>query len=108
MRERIRYTLHALERMAQRGISREEVEKCIRSPDGLIRGEVVRALKDMGVKVLVVVYRVEDERILVITAFKSSKRESTRRILPDDYQIHRHWNFPRNDFVKDSRSTVRI
>ncbi len=75
MRERIRYTLHALERMAQRGISNEEVEKCIGSPDSLIRREVVRAVKDMGDKVLVVVYRLEDDYTLVITAFKSSKKE---------------------------------
>lgn len=75
MRERIRYTLHVLERMAQRGIRKEEVEKCIRSPDSLIRGEVVRAVKDMGDKVLVVAYRLEDDYVLVITTFKSSKKE---------------------------------
>ncbi len=75
MRDRIRYTLHALERMAQRGISKEEVEGCIKSPDQAIRGEVVRAIKDIGDKALVVVYRLEGDYALVITAFKSSKRE---------------------------------
>ncbi len=30
---KIRYTLHAVERMKQRGISREEVEDCLSNPD---------------------------------------------------------------------------
>ncbi len=81
---KIRYTLHALERMAQRGISKEEVEKCIISPDSLIKGEVVRAVKDTGDKVLVVVYRMEDDHALVITTFKSPKKEKYLDF-PDDY-----------------------
>ena len=32
-----RYTIHALERMRRRGISREEVEACITNPDKILR-----------------------------------------------------------------------
>ncbi len=45
-----------MERMAQRRINKEEVKECIESPDSLIRGEVIRAVKDMGDEVLVVLF----------------------------------------------------
>ncbi len=72
---KVKYTLHALERMFQRGISKEEVEACIKSPDNSIRGEVIKSVRDVGDKVLVVVYRLERNYALVITAFKSSRKE---------------------------------
>ncbi len=54
---------------------KEEVEACIKSPDNSIRGEVIKSVRDIGDKVLVVVYRLERNYALVITAFKSSRKE---------------------------------
>ncbi len=71
----IRYTLHTLERMRQRGIERSLVEDCLRNPDkeeGL-GDNVHRCIKKINRKVIVVIYKREHSTIVVITAYLSSK-----------------------------------
>ncbi len=69
----LRFTLHAVQRMIERGISRDMVERCLDNPDKRIQNEELRAVKKINEKVLVVIYRVEKGDRLVITAFISSK-----------------------------------
>jgi len=55
---KIRYTLHALERMRQRDISRELVEECIRNPDRDEKLEYARkCVKKLNNRVLIVIYK---------------------------------------------------
>ena len=76
---KIRYTLHALERMKQRGIDKELVEECLENPDRILFEEDThKCVKKIGDKVLVAIYRKNDDSILVITAFLSTK---TRKYL---------------------------
>lgn len=76
---RIRYTLHAPERMKQRGISRELVEECLRHPDKVDPlNDVYRCIKKLDEEVLVLIYREYGNTTLVTTAFISSK---TRKYL---------------------------
>ncbi len=68
------FTLHALERMRKRGITKSEVYSCIKNPDKIeALNDTVRAVKRIDNKVLVVIYRHEGGSVLVITAYKSSK-----------------------------------
>jgi len=69
----IRFTLHAIQRMKERRISKDIVEQCLDNPDKLIQGEEMRAVKKINEKVLVVIYKVEKADKLVITAFVSSR-----------------------------------
>ena len=72
---KIRYTLHALERMKQRGIDKELVEECLENPDRtLLKEDTYRCIKKIDDKVLVVIYRKNNNTILVITAFVSTKK----------------------------------
>jgi len=68
-----RYTFHAMERMRQRGISREEVEACLNDPDRIIEDEEYKCVKKPNDKALIVVYRMEAGAITVITAYYTSK-----------------------------------
>ena len=70
---KIRYTLHAIERMRQRGISREEVKVCLNNPDKIIEGKESKCVKKLNNKALIVVYRMEADAIIVITAYRTSK-----------------------------------
>ena len=70
---KIRYTLHAIERMKQRGISREEIETCLNNPDKIIEGKESKCVKKLGDKALIVIYRMEADTIIVITAYRTSK-----------------------------------
>jgi hypothetical protein len=71
---KIRYTLHALERMKQRGIDKELVEECLENPDRtLLKEDTYRCIKKINDRVLVVIFRKNDDTILVITAFVSTK-----------------------------------
>ncbi len=71
---RIIYSLHALERMRQRGIDKKLVSLCIQNPDKdeVLEG-VRRCIKRIDNKVIIVVYRREDDKFIVITAYLSSK-----------------------------------
>ncbi len=70
---KIRYTLHAIERMKQRGISREEVETCLNNPDKIIKDKESKYIKKLNDKALIVVFRMEADVIIVITAYRASK-----------------------------------
>ena len=71
----IHYTLHALERMHQRGIERGLVEECLGNPDKKegLSSNIYRCIKRIDGKVIVVVYKREYNTIVVITAYVSSK-----------------------------------
>ena len=71
---KIRYTLHALERMKQRGIDKELVEECLENPDRtLLEEDTYKCIKKINDRVLVVIYRKNADSILIITAFVSTK-----------------------------------
>jgi hypothetical protein len=71
---KIRYTLHALERMRQRGIEKNLVEQCLDNPD---KDEDIegarRCIKRIGNRALVVVYKSVNNTLMVITAYIMSK-----------------------------------
>ena len=72
---KIRYTLHALERLRQRGIKRELVEHCLKSPD---KDEEINDLrrctkKKLNNRVIVVVYKQVNDTLIVITAYITIK-----------------------------------
>jgi len=71
---RIRYTLHALERMRQRGIEKKLVEQCLGAPDKDEEIEDVRrCVKRLGDRVLVVIYKPVNDTLIVITAYMTTK-----------------------------------
>jgi len=71
---KIIYSLHALERMRQRGISKELIVLCIQNPDKSEElEEVYRCIKKIDNKVIVVVYRRENDKFMVVTAYLCSK-----------------------------------
>jgi len=60
--------------MKKRGISKSEVLSCIRSPDKIEKlNDLMRSIKKINEKVLVVIHRVEDKNIIIITLYRSSK-----------------------------------
>ena len=72
---KIRYTLHALERMRQRGIEKSLIEKCLRNPDkeeGL-GDDIYNCVRRINRKVLIVIYKRVDDATVIITAYISSK-----------------------------------
>ncbi|MEB3755899.1 MAG: DUF4258 domain-containing protein [Desulfurococcales archaeon] len=74
---KIHYTFHAIERMRQRDINREEIETCLNNPDKTIEDKefkcINKCIKRLNDKALVVVYRMETDTIIVITAYRTSK-----------------------------------
>ena len=75
---KLRVTRHAAERMRERGITLEEVQVCIEEPDYLEESRgALRCWKRTGDKYLVVVYRVEGIEVIVITAYRTSKKPPT-------------------------------
>ncbi|MCE4606782.1 MAG: DUF4258 domain-containing protein [Desulfurococcales archaeon] len=70
---KIRYTLHAIERIRQRGISREQIEACLNNPDKTVKDEEFKCVKKLNDKAVIVVYRMETDAIIVITAYRTSK-----------------------------------
>ena len=71
---RIIYSLHALERMRQRGIGKELIVLCIQKPDKSEELEgVYRCVKKIDNKVIIVIYRRENDKFTVVTAYLSSK-----------------------------------
>ncbi|WP_048150730.1 DUF4258 domain-containing protein [Palaeococcus ferrophilus] len=71
----IKYIPHALERMRERGIRRELIEEAIESPDSVTEGYLGRkvAQKRLNGKVIRVIYEEEDEDVVVVTAYVTSK-----------------------------------
>ena len=71
---KIVYSLHALERIRQRGIDKKLIVLCIQKPDKSEElEEAYRSIKKIDNKVVVVIYRREDDKVVVITAYISSK-----------------------------------
>ena len=71
---KIVYSLHALERIRQRGIDKKLIVLCIQKPDKSEElEEAYRSIKKIDNKVVVVIYRREDNKVIVITAYISSK-----------------------------------
>jgi len=69
------FTMHALERMKQRKISRDEVLSCVEKPDKISKlNDLYRAVKGEDDKVLVVIYRKSNYEDIIITAYRSSKK----------------------------------
>jgi len=72
---KIVFTLHALERIKTRCINRSEIVLCITNPDKVDRLDgITRAIKKRDGEVLLVFYRLENSDMVVITAYRSSKR----------------------------------
>jgi len=71
----IKYIPHALERMKERGISRELVEEALQSPDDTTEGYIGRkvAQKRIDGKLIRVIYEEIENDIVVITAYVTSK-----------------------------------
>ncbi|MGC8933290.1 MAG: hypothetical protein C0200_00070 [Thermoproteota archaeon] len=60
--------------MKVRGIDRAEVVSCITNPDKIEKlDETFRAVKKADNKVLVVLCRMENAKMIIITAYSSSK-----------------------------------
>ena len=78
---KVEFIEHALERMKERSITEEEVIKAISEPDYVGKGyggrEVAQKLIDG--KLLRVVYKRHGDKIIVITAYKTSKVEKYLR-----------------------------
>ncbi len=71
---RIIYSLHALERMRQRGIDKKLVTLCIQDPDRSEKiEEVYRCIKKIDNKVIITIYKQENDKFIVITAYLSSR-----------------------------------
>jgi len=68
--------------MKKRGISKSEVLSCIRFPDKIEKlNDLMRSIKKINEKVLVVIHRVENKNIIIITLYRSSK---TSKYLTND------------------------
>ncbi len=59
--------------MRQRGISREEIEACLNNPDKIIENNESKCVKKLNDKALIVVYKLEADTVIVITAYHTSK-----------------------------------
>ncbi len=75
------YIQHALERLEERGISAKMVEEVIRDPDNVNYGAKGRkiAQKLIDEKLLRVIYDEEEYKIVVISAYVTSKVEKYSR-----------------------------
>ena len=71
----VKYIPHALERMNERGISRELVEEVLQSPDSINDGYLGRKVtqKRINGRLIRVVYETVDNDVVVITAYVTSK-----------------------------------
>ncbi|MDW7977973.1 MAG: DUF4258 domain-containing protein [Candidatus Caldarchaeum sp.] len=70
------YTVHGLRRIEERKISRKTVENALANPDKKIQHQsITKAIKRINNKVIVVVYKIAENKPIVITAFISSKTE---------------------------------
>ena len=74
---KFKFTKHSLERAKQRGISIQEIFITLESPDCLKNSVCNRKkfIKKFKNKFLIVVVEEKDDYLLVITVFKTSKKE---------------------------------
>jgi hypothetical protein len=71
----VNFTPHAQEQMAARGITEEEVVETIVSPDQACVGREGRIIaeRDLGTRILRVIYNVGEDEAVVITAMPIRK-----------------------------------
>ncbi len=68
------YSFHAIERMRQRGVSKKLVSLCLQDPDKSEEFEdVCRCVKKIDDKVVIVIYKRENNKLIILTAYLSSK-----------------------------------
>ncbi len=71
---RMVFSLHALERMRQGGIDRELVVLCIQNLDKSEELEGVRrCVKRINNRVIIVIYKRENDKFIVVITYLSSK-----------------------------------
>jgi len=70
------FTIHALERIKSRRISKDDVISCIENPDRTLKlNGILRTVKREDNKVLVVICRKSNSNVIVITAYRSTKKK---------------------------------
>ena len=70
------YTKHAVERIKLRKINKKDVENAIAKPSKIIdKNDIKICQKPLGNKILRVVYRLQDNTYIVITAYLTTKRK---------------------------------
>ncbi|MEM1575723.1 MAG: DUF4258 domain-containing protein [Nitrososphaerota archaeon] len=75
---KIIYTVHALKRIRirERNLSKDIIKECIENPLKLIsENNIKRVIRKMNNKLFVVIYKIENEKFIVITAYIISKIE---------------------------------
>ena len=76
MNEKFVYTKHAEERIKMRNIKKKDVEQCIINMETVEkRNEVTIAQKTINEKILRVVYRIEDNAYIIITAYLTTRKK---------------------------------
>ncbi len=71
----IRYTNHALQRLKDRGIRKDEVKRALMYPDAIIDKDdnsVVKKIRDNG-HLLLVIFRESENTTIIITVIDTSK-----------------------------------
>ena len=69
----INYSAHSLERIRERELSKEKVEIVISNPDSLVQiEELKKALSNLMISVVVVVYEEINNIPFIITAYRST------------------------------------
>lgn len=77
---KIIYTIHALKRLRERKFSKNTIKECIENPLKIISEDnIKRVIKKLNDKLLIVVYKIENETFIVITAYTTSKVEKYLR-----------------------------
>ena len=74
---RFKFTRHSLERAKQRGISIDEIKLALEYPD-CIRNSIIgrkKYIKKLNRKFLIVIVEEKESYFLIITVFKTSKKE---------------------------------
>lgn len=71
----IKFTRHALERIKKRKIAIKEIKACIKQPNNIVKDKYSNfiAQKKVNNYLLRVFFRRENAKIIVITAYKTSK-----------------------------------
>lgn len=73
----LHFTRHVLQRMRSRGISEADVTAVVRNPDELstykLDPTVINAHKRIRGEVILVSYRVEASKIVIVTTFKKGR-----------------------------------
>lgn len=67
------YSIHSAKRIKERDISKKEIEDAVSNPDRLIRvDDLKKAIKQIGDRVVIVIFKEINGIPFIITAYKSS------------------------------------